>query len=75
VRRADARLIPSGTVFTIRLIDDVDSQKDDIGKTYRASLDESITDGAGNTVVGRGADVVVKLVDDKESGKIEGKTS
>jgi hypothetical protein len=74
LRRADARAIPSGTVLTIRMVDDVDSQKDDVGKTYRASLDEAINDAAGNTLVARGADVTVKLVDDKESGKIEGKT-
>jgi len=74
VQRADARTIPSGTVLTIRMIDDVDSQTDDVGKTYRASLDESINDAGGNILVGRGADVLVKLVDDKESGKIEGRT-
>ncbi len=66
--------IPTGTVLTVRLIDDVDSQRDRMGQTYRASLDEPVLDGAGNTVVTRGADVVIKLVDDKESGKIEGKT-
>ena len=74
VRRADARMLPTGTVFTIRMIDDVDSQKDDVGKTYRASLDEAINDAGGNTLVARGADVTVKLVDDKQSGKIEGRT-
>jgi hypothetical protein len=74
VRRADGRTLPTGTVFTVRMIDDVDSQKDDVGKTYRASLDEAINDSAGNTLVARGADVTVKLVDDKQSGKIEGRT-
>ena len=58
----------------LRLIDDVDSRTDDVGKTYRASLDEPVNDANGNLLVARGADVTVKLVDDKESGKIEGKT-
>ena len=74
MRRVDARVIPNGTVLTIRLIDDVDSRTDDVGKTYRASLDEPVNDANGNLLVSRGADVTVKLVDDKESGKIEGKT-
>lgn len=74
VQRNDGRVIPSGTVLTIRMIDDVDSRTDDVGKTYRASLDEAISDAGGNTLVPRGADVVVKLVDDQESGKIQGKT-
>ncbi|MEQ1885043.1 MAG: hypothetical protein ABL967_08275 [Bryobacteraceae bacterium] len=74
VRRMDARVIPNGTVLTIRMIDDVDSQTDDVGKTYRASLDESINDTSGNLLVAKGADVTVKLVDDQESGKIQGKT-
>ena len=74
MRRVDARVIPNGTVLTIRLIDDVDSRTDDVGKTYRASLDEPVNDANGNLLVARGADVTVKLVDDKESGKIEGKT-
>ena len=66
--------IPTGTVLSVRLIDDVDSQRDRMGMTYRASLDEPVMDTAGRTVVNRGADVIIKLVDDTESGKLEGKT-
>lgn len=66
--------IPSGSVLTVRMIDDVDSERDSPGKTYRASLDEPVMDTSGRPVVQRGSDVLVKLVDDKESGKIEGKT-
>lgn len=66
--------IASGTVLTIRMIDSVDSERDQVGKIFRASLDEPVADTAGNTIVPRGTDVVVKLVDDKQSGKIEGRT-
>ena len=66
--------IPSGTVLTIRMIDSVDSERDQVGKIFRASLDEPVADTSGNTIVPRGTDVVVKLVDDKQSGKIEGRT-
>ncbi len=64
----------SGTTLTIRMIDSIDSQRDQVGKTFRASLDEPVVDSSGNTIIGRGADAIVKLVDDKESGKLAGRT-
>jgi len=71
---ADGPTIPARTVLTIRMVDSVDSERDRVGQTFKASLDEPVSDSAGNTLVPRGADVVVKLVDDQQSGKIEGKT-
>jgi len=71
---SDRGMIPSGTVLTIRMVDSVDSQRDYVGQTFQASLDEPVLDPGGRTVVPRGADVVVKLVDDVQSGKIEGRT-
>jgi len=70
----DRAMIPSGTVLTIRMVDSVDSQRDYVGQTYQASLDEPVLDPGGRTLVPRGTDVVVKLVDDVQSGKIEGRT-
>lgn len=70
----DRAVIPSGTVLTIRMVDSVDSERDYVGQTFQASLDEPVLDPGGRTVVPRGADVVVKLVDDVQSGKIEGRT-
>ena len=67
-------MIPSGTVLTIRMVDSVDSERDYVGQTFKASLDEPVLDPGGRTLVPRGADVVVKLVDDVQSGKIEGRT-
>lgn len=66
--------LASGTVLSVRMIDSVDSERDRVGQTFRASIDEPVVDANGNTLVPRGADVVVKLVDDKQSGKIEGRT-
>ena len=68
------QMIASGAVLTIRMVDSVDSERDSVGKTFRASLDEPVMDPGGNTMVPRGADVIVKLVDDQQSGKIEGRT-
>ena len=71
---ADRAMIPSGTVLSIRMVDSVDSERDYVGQTFKASLDEPILDPGGRTLLPRGADVVVKLVDDVQSGKIEGRT-
>lgn len=66
-------LIPAGTSLTVRMIDAVDSERNSIGQTFQASMDEPVLIG-GQTVIPRGADVVVKLIDDKQSGKLTGKT-
>ncbi len=70
----DRAMIPAGAVLSIRMIDSVDSERDYVGQTFKASLDEPVYDQGGRTLVPRGADVVVKLVDDVQSGKIEGRT-
>jgi hypothetical protein len=65
--------IPAGTQIIVRLIDDVNSERDNIGETYRASVDEAVV-ANGQTLIPRGADATVALVDAKKSGKLEGKT-
>ena len=65
--------IQTGTQITVRMIDGVDSEQTRLGQTFRASIDEPV-DVNGQTVIPRGADAVVKLVEDKESGKFEGRT-
>lgn len=66
--------VPAGTALVVRLIDPVDSETDRLGQTYRASIDEPVLDANGNTVIPRGADVLAKLVEDKQSGKLAGRT-
>jgi hypothetical protein len=65
--------IPTGTPITVRMIDKVDSSVAHLGQTFRASVDEPVTMN-GQTVIPRGADALVKLVEDQQSGKFEGKT-
>ena len=65
--------IPAGTFITVRMIDAVDSKGSHLGQTFRASVDEPVVIN-GQTVIPRGADALAKLVEDKESGKFEGKT-
>ena len=65
--------VPSGTTLAVRMIDDVDSQRDAVGSTFKASIDEAVYFD-GRVVIPRDTDVVVKLIDDKESGKLSGRT-
>ena len=73
-REATSVNLPAGTKLVIRMIDGVDSERNTVGQTFAASLDEPVRVN-GETVIPRGADVVVKLVDDKESGKLTGQTT
>jgi hypothetical protein len=70
---SSALTIPVGTPITVRMIDAVDSEQTRLGQTFRASVDEPVMIG-DQTVIPRGADAVAKLVEDRQSGKIEGKT-
>jgi len=65
--------VPAGTQIVIRLIDAVNSEKDSLGQTYRASIDQPVVVN-GQTVIPRGADTIATLIDAKKSGKISGQT-
>jgi hypothetical protein len=65
--------LPAATNIVIRMIDGVDSQTNQVGQTFAASVDEAVALN-GQTVIPRGADAVVKLADAKESGKLTGRT-
>jgi type IV secretory pathway VirB10-like protein len=65
--------LPAGTRITVRMIDSVDSQVARVGDTFRASVDEPVSVN-GTTVIPRGADVVAKLEEDDQSGRITGRT-
>jgi hypothetical protein len=64
--------LAAGTNLTVRMIDGVDSEKNSVGQTFSASVDEPVMLN-GQSVIPRGADVVVKLVDAKESGTFTGR--
>ncbi|HWF08502.1 MAG TPA: hypothetical protein VG297_08555 [Bryobacteraceae bacterium] len=65
--------IPTDTPVTIRMIEAVNSDTARLGQTFRASLDEPVVVD-GQEVIPRGADVLTKLVEDQQSGKIQGRT-
>jgi hypothetical protein len=64
--------LAAGTNLVIRMIDAVDSEKASVGQTFAASIDEPVTMN-GQTVIPRGAEVVVKLMEAKDSGKLTGR--
>lgn len=64
--------LAAGTNVVVRMIDGVDSEKNTVGQTFHASLDQPVIVN-GETVVPSGADAVVKLVDAKDSGKLTGR--
>jgi hypothetical protein len=65
--------VPAGTMITVRLIDTVDSRSAQLGQTFSASVDEPVRSN-GQTLIPRGSDVVLKLVEDQQSGRIAGQT-
>jgi hypothetical protein len=64
--------LPAGTSLVVRMIDGVNSEVNRVGQTFAASLDEAVTVN-GSPAIPRGADVVVKLVNSKESGTFTGR--
>jgi hypothetical protein len=65
--------VPSGTRITVRTIDAVDSDRNQVGDRFQASLEQAIVvDGV--TVVPKGADVYGRLTEAKEAGHIQGRS-
>ncbi len=72
VQQGGVRELPSGSEISVRLIDGVDSAKNNQGDEFRASLEDPITIG-NDVVVPKGADAKVRLVTEQESGKFAGR--
>jgi hypothetical protein len=64
--------VPAGTVITVRLIDSVDSDVNQTGERFRASLDQPLQVGE-KTVAPRGADATVQLVRVEQAGRLTGR--
>jgi len=64
--------VPAGTNLVVRMIDGLDSSKNQVGDRFRASLAQDlIVNGA--VVAPDGTDVFGRLADDKEASKFTGK--
>jgi hypothetical protein len=65
--------VPAGTDLLVRMIDSVDSDKNNIGDRFRASLEQDfVVDGV--VVAPKGTDVYGRLSEAKEAGHIQGKS-
>ncbi|MGH9559724.1 MAG: hypothetical protein ACRD30_10825 [Bryobacteraceae bacterium] len=71
--RGTRRELPAGTEITIRLIDSIDSDKNNPGDEFRASLDDPVQLG-DKVIAPQGADAKVKLAAEQDSGKLRGRT-
>ena len=67
--------IPVGTNISVRLIDGIDSEKNQLGQTFRATLDSPLSDDQGNVVIPAGYDVTGKLTDVKSAGRFAGQSA
>jgi hypothetical protein len=65
--------IPSGTALAVRLVDPIDSEKNQVGDTFHATLNTPLTIN-GDTAVPSGSDVQGHLVDVKSAGKFAGQS-
>ncbi|MGA8149967.1 MAG: BON domain-containing protein [Terriglobales bacterium] len=65
--------IPSGTALTIRLVDAIDSEKNQVGDTFHATLNGPLTIN-GDVVVPQGSDVQGHLANVKSAGKFAGQS-
>jgi len=63
--------IPVGTVISVRLIDALDSSKNKVGDTFRATLKAPLRVD-GEQVIGSGADVEGRVVDATTAGRFSG---
>ncbi len=68
---SDPHTVPKGTVLVIRMIDPVDSNVNQPGETFRATLEEPVT-VAGEILAPKGTFASVQLVHVKQSGQLRG---
>lgn len=67
-------IIDQGTQLTVRLIDPIDSEKNQIGDTFHATLNAPLTSD-GEEAVPAGVELVGHLIEVKSAGKFAGQSS
>ena len=65
--------LPVGTTVKIRTVDAINSRQADVGQSYRCSVAEDVVVNR-NTIVKRGSDCVLLVVETKKSGVLTGKS-
>ncbi len=69
--QAERITVPAGTVFTVRMIDSIDSAQNRPGEEFAASLESPVVVGS-RVVIAKGADARVRLVQAKSAGHMTG---
>ncbi len=70
---AKTRAVPAGTRLLVRTIDAVDSDRNQIGDKFKATLEEPLIVGEV-TVAPKGADVYGRLTEATQAGRIQGRS-
>jgi hypothetical protein len=65
----DAPVLPPGTTIKIRMIDKLSSEENQVGDTFRATLEESIQ-VSGKSLYPKGADVIGRVANLHASGRL-----
>lgn len=65
--------IPAGTVFTVRMIDEIDSSQHRPGEEFAATIDAPIASG-DRVIIPRGSDARVRLIESRSAGRIKGQS-
>ncbi len=65
--------IEAGTAVAIRMIDSVDSEKNELGDTFRASLESPLVEG-DRVVVPAGAEIEGRVVELRSAGRFKGRS-
>ncbi|HLW89592.1 MAG TPA: BON domain-containing protein [Terriglobales bacterium] len=65
--------VPYGTALSVRLVDPIDSEKNQLGDVFHATMNAPIVQD-GSVVIPSGSDVQGHLVDVKSAGKFAGKS-
>ena len=65
--------IHDGTTLSVRMIDAIDTAQNQVGDTFRATLDAPLTIG-DQVVVPEGADIVGRVAEAKSSGRFAGRS-
>lgn len=66
-------VIDQGTQVTVRLVDPIDSEKNQTGDTFHATLNTALASG-GEEAIPAGTDITGHLVDVKSAGKFAGQS-
>jgi hypothetical protein len=66
--------VPQGTGFSVRLVDPIDTERNKVGDTFRATVSQPVMIG-DEVVIPTDADVEGQVVDSKSAGHFEGRSA